>query len=234
MKANPTETNYVSSLTQYVNHDDILAKYFPKLYDLKISDPKRFIFGFIQELSYSLKNSDVTSQMQSLGMESMFDSINSEYSSLVGCQARCPMCGHKCILPDDDHSQHKTNRHILMALDATTYRSTNEPVLSVCFDPKNYQGTWFRGSKKYSNFDDMINKAYPDWREEFPRKNQRNRQSDKIPKKYIECWLATKNVFLSYFRMNDNTPRQWYESTGIRGKPLSKDIVIEGYYPEQD
>ncbi len=105
---------------------------------------------------------------------------------------------------------------------------SQETTLRSCFDPKNYEYPWRIGEKKFDSYDEMIDKQFPTWRQEFPRKDQHEKLEADVPAKVKKCWIAIKDVLAHRYGKKENTPRSWFDEAKDV-EPLKSDFYLEEY-----
>jgi len=147
---------------------------------------------------------------------------------MMGCQETCPLCKNKCTRPNIVHTDHQTNCHLLLAFSGTRHYITDEANLTRCVDPVNYRRKWFMKEVEYKDYDEFIEKLYPTWRLDFPRKEKLDLKNSNVPQELIEGWVATRKVLTKRFGYVDKTPQNWIDQVESH-KILNENIVIEGY-----
>jgi len=218
----------LGTLIEYIYRNEGLKEYFPELYTIKIGDIKTFSSGCVKELAEQIKKSEIKDELRKTIDKKIQEYLSNQYSTLVGCQERCPQCHNKCIKGDNVHKDHHTNCHLLQAFSGTHNKDTKEADLIRCFDPSNYACRWWKGERMYQTYDDFISLEYPEWRKEFPTKEQAEKQVSSIPAELIECWVGTKDVLIQYYQYKDSTPKGWLEQVNVNRR-LNPNVVVKGY-----
>jgi len=218
----------LGTLISFIDKSEGLKRYFPDLYAIALGDIKTFTRGCTDELAKEIQKNALKEELGESISKKIDEYLKTQYQGITGCQARCPMCNNKCTRADPVHQDHHTDCHLLAAFSGSNNRKTKELLLQCCFDPKHYESRWHRGDKKYDSYDEMIEKEFPGWRMEFPRKEQKEKLKADIAPELIECWVGTKDVLARYYDKKETTPKEWLQLVEP-SKRLKANTFLEGY-----
>lgn len=222
-----TKTNLLT-LVEYAKKNQTIKNYFPDLYTVQINEINTFAKAFTKRLALYLEKSDISKEINDAFYKKIEGYLQNQYQILTGCQARCPICNNKCIKSEPNHKDHHTNSHLLTGFSGVRDSKDKKVSLNRCFDTNNYLCIWEISGGKYIPFDELINSKYPEWRTEFPTKEQTCKHEHTIPIKIIECWVAVKDLLIKYHKCVDNTPPEW-ENQVPQSKRLNPSLIIQGY-----
>ena len=93
--------------------------------------------------------------------------------------------------------------------------------------------TWYVGEKKFKSYDEMIEKEYPTWRQEFPRKEQQEKLKADVAPELMECWVGTKDVLTRYYGCKESTPKNWLDQVEP-SKRLKANTFLAGYMKDKE
>lgn len=79
----------------------------------------------------------------------------------------------------------------------------------------------------------MIEKEYPTWRQEFPRKEQQEKLKADVAPELMECWVGTKDVLTRYYNCKENTPKNWLDQVEP-SKRLKANTFLAGYMKDKE
>jgi len=222
----------LGTLISYIHKNEDLKRYFPDLYAISLVDIEIFTRGCTEEIAKLIQVDNVKKELDDAITQKIHDYLQSQYQTITGCQARCPMCNNKCTRADSNHKDHHTDCHLLAGFSGSYDEKTDELLLLGCFDKTSYGCPWSRGEKKFKSYDEMIDKEFPDWRAEFPRKEQTEKLTTEVAKEIKRAWVATKDVLARYHGRKEKTPKQWLELVEP-SKRLPRDTVLDNGYMQQ-
>jgi len=186
-----------------------------------IQQPKHFNDAFQKQLDDSKVTSkdQIQKNFNSTLIKLLTNYVESRKTQIIGCQAFCPTCHNKCTHPLTTPHQHTTNIHYLSGLSGIGIKDHNQirySNLNKCCTRSQFLIGWTLGDAKYKNLMDMINTAYPEWKEEFELNQiaQITEDPSEIEKR---SWMATRIILLKHHNYKDNTPIEWED---IQPKPI--------------
>jgi len=219
----------LGSLITFIDKNENLKRYFPDLYAITLGDIDTFTRGSTEELAKLIvKEENVKTVLVEAITKKIQEYLQEQYKSITGCQAKCPICGNKCTKADPAHVDHQTNCHLLAGFGGVYTKNTDELLLRHCFDPKNYQNPWIRGEKRYDTYDEMIDKEFGDWRQEFPKKEKQNNLKGEVPEELKKAWVGVMPVLVKFYGKKENTPKDWL-SLVQENERLPADTMLENY-----
>jgi len=219
----------LGSLIGYIDKNDGLRRYFPDLYAVELENIDTFTRGCTEELAKLIvKEEDVKKVLIESITGKIQEYLQEQYQSITGCQVKCPVCRNKCTKADPEHKDHQTNCHLLAGFGGVHTKGTDELLLRHCFDPKNYQNVWIRGPKRYNTYDEMIDQEFPEWRQEFPKKEKQEKlKAGEVPEELKKAWVGMMPVLVKFYGKKENTPKDWLSLVGENERLPAETFLID-------
>lgn len=220
---------------------------FPNEMDWTLNDPKTFQQFVGLEMSKYRQGIATTRHTVERRMEQeLCRQKASCWKSLCGCPARCPGCGTKCNLENENHwpeRAHECRRHLYPAFNGWQKQEGRKPFLLHCRAKAQWQIARTRpplepyGKERYwDNFQEMLEDEHPDWLDPVSRKAMPSMEpladyeedapdAPEAVQREIEenrrAWANCKDALLEHFTsMADDLSLDWLDRFKREGGAL--------------
>jgi len=216
----------LATLRPFINFYPELASSLKNIDERTIPIRSVFALTAIDNLHRFMKDweQDENSRKKTIRQE-VFEQFKSSYPNLFECPEKCPRCLSRCTKTDQGHQEHSVQYHILPAFRGFKHpKSKNNALFNCCFSQENHPPGFSGKRLSHKN----LMKNFSAWKANLPVREEYKAGSLPVSDAMKDCWVATKDIFLSLHRNADETLPAWLERIPAMRR-LSANTIIEGY-----